>query len=56
MNKQKKPYTPPDLEIVKTHFENDILTGSVEEYKEYIDDGGDWGDDPIIDPDDEIDW
>lgn len=27
MNKQKKQYTPPDLEIVKTYFENDILGG-----------------------------
>ena len=53
---EKKPYTSPDLKVQKTEFKNDVLTGSVEEYKEYIDDGGDWGGDPIIDPDDDIIW
>lgn len=46
-NKQKKQYTP---------FKNDILTGSVENFSSYIDGGNDDWDDPIIDPDDEIDW
>ena len=27
MNKQKKQYTPPDIEVVNIHFENDILGG-----------------------------
>lgn len=56
MNKQKKQYTPPDLEVVNIHFKNDILTGSVENFSSYIDGGNDDWDDPIIDPDEPIDW
>lgn len=54
MKKNKKQYHPPDLLFTKINFDNLVLS-SVEELKSHIDDGGDW-DDPIFDPDDNIDW
>ena len=33
----------------------EVLNSSVENYSSYIDGPGDWGD-PIIDPDDDIQW
>ena len=51
----KKKYIKPITESFPM-IEEDFTTNSVEYYKEYIDDGDDWGDDVIIDPDEEIDW
>lgn len=44
----KKEYVLPELLFQKVTI-RDVLTGSVEGYSQYIDDGGDWGD---IDDDD----
>lgn len=56
MDRQKKPYKPPDLKRQKITIQNDVLRASdVENFSSYIDEGGDWGD-PIFDPDDEIIW
>lgn len=52
---EKKKYIKPITESFPM-IEEDFTTNSVEYYKEYIDDGDDWGDDVIIDPDDEIIW
>ena len=51
----KKKYIKPITESFPM-IEEDFTTNSVEYYKEYIDDGDDWGDDVIIDPDEDIDW
>lgn len=51
----KREYISPEMEI-KQYQLNDVIMTSVEWYKEHIAEPGDWGDDPIIDPDDEIDW
>lgn len=52
----KKAYVSPELEKVEVKISDDILGSSVENFSSYIDSGNDdWGD-PIIDPDDEIDW
>ena len=51
----KKLYIKPVTENFSMILE-DFTTNSVEYYKEYIDDGDDWGDSIIIDPDEEIDW
>lgn len=51
-----KKYISPSLDMVQIHLTKDILSGSVEEFNSYIDGPGDWGDDPIIDPDDDIIW
>lgn len=48
----KKKYIKPITESFPMILE-DFTTNSVEYIKEYIDEGGDWGD-SIIDPDDEI--
>ena len=48
-------YIKPDLNII--HFQlKDVICTSVENFSSYIDGPGDWGDDPIIDPDDDIIW
>ena len=53
---EKKEYIKPITESFPMILE-DIITNSPEYYKEYIDgDNDDWGDNVIIDPDDEIDW
>ena len=50
-----KIYIKPDLTI--TYIQSkDIICTSVEHFSSYIDGPGDWGDDPIIDPDDDIIW
>ena len=51
-----KKYISPSLDIVQIHLTKDILSGSVEEFNSYVDGTGDWGDDPVIDPDDDIIW
>lgn len=51
----KKKYIKPITESFPM-IEEDFTTDSVEDYKQYIGDGDDWGDDVIIDPDDEIIW
>lgn len=51
----RKQYIVPELSITRFTLKNVICT-SVENFSSYIDDAGDWGDDPIIDPDDEIIW
>ncbi len=45
----KKLYIKPVTENFPMILE-DFTTNSVEYYKEYIDDGDDWGDSIIIDP------
>lgn len=51
-----KTYIKPDLEI-KTFTLKDAICSSVENFSSYIDSSSDdWSDDPIIDPDDPIDW
>lgn len=50
-----KIYIKPDLEI-KTFTLRDTICSSVENFSSYIDGPGDWDDDPIIDPDDDIIW
>lgn len=52
---EKKKYIKPITESFPM-IEEDFTTNNVEYYKEYIDDGDDWGDSIIIDPDDEIIW
>lgn len=52
---EKKKYIKPITESFPM-IEEDFTTNSVEYYKEYIDDGADWGDSIIIDPDEDIDW
>ena len=54
---EKKKYIKPITESFPM-IEEDFTTDSanVEEFKSYIGDGDDWGDDVIIDPDDEIIW
>lgn len=55
---EKKKYIKPITESFPM-IEEDFTTDSanVEEFKSYIDDkNDDWGDDVIIDPDDEIIW
>ena len=56
MNKQKKPYTPPEIKKEKLSIKNTVLASSVENFSSYIDSGNDDWDDPIIDPDEPIDW
>lgn len=52
-----KKYSRPDLEIVHFKLSDVICTSSdVESMSSYIAGPGDWGDDPIIDPDDDIIW
>lgn len=51
----KKLYIKPVTENFPM-IEEDFTTDSVEDYKQYIGNGDDWGDDVIIDPDEEIDW
>ena len=54
---ERKPYVSPELEKVEVKISDDILSSSVENFSSYIDpDPGDWGDNPIIDPDDDIIW
>lgn len=48
-------YIKPDLNIIHFQFK-DVICISVENFSSYIDGPGDWGDDPIIDPDDDIIW
>lgn len=56
MNKQKKPYTPPEFKKEKISIKNTVLASNVENFSSYIDGtGDDWGE-PIIDPDEPIDW
>ena len=50
-----KTYIKPDLKIVHL-TPKDVICTSVENFSSYIDGPGDWGDDPIIDPDDDIIW
>jgi len=50
-----KIYIKPDLTITYIQIK-DIICTSVEHFSSYIDGPGDWGDDPIIDPDDDIIW
>lgn len=51
----KKEYKKPQIKEYELQ-NTTIICGSPENYSEYISGPGDWGDDPIIDPDDEIDW
>ena len=53
----KKKYIKPITESFPM-IEEDFVekSSNVEELKSYIGDGDDWGDDVIIDPDEEIDW
>ena len=53
----KKKYIKPITESFPM-IEEDFVekSSNVEEFKSYIGDGDDWGDDVIIDPDEEIDW
>ena len=56
MNKQKKPYTPPEIKKEKLSIKNTVLASNVENFSSYIDGtGDDWGE-PIIDLDEPIDW
>lgn len=50
-----KNYVKPNLKI-KTFTLEDIICSSVENFSSYIDDSGDWGENPIINPDEPIDW
>lgn len=55
---EKKKYIKPITESFPM-IEEDFVekSSNVEEFKSYIDDNNDdWGDDVIIDPDEEIDW
>lgn len=53
--RMKKEYKKPQIKEYELQ-NTTIICGSPENYSEYISGPGDWGDDPIIDPDDEIDW
>lgn len=50
-----KLYISPEFEITRIEMDIEVLDSSVENYSSYIDDPVDWGD-PIIDPDDDIQW
>ena len=52
----KKQYTSPVFEEEKIYITTQILSSNVEQFSSYIDGPGDWGDDPTIDPDDDIIW
>ena len=51
----KKEYSRPDLLLVRFTLK-DVIMSSPEDFNSHIDSSGsDWGD-PIIDPDDDIQW
>ncbi|MBR1731748.1 MAG: hypothetical protein IJ725_04895 [Ruminococcus sp.] len=51
-----KLYISPEFEILMVEMIEDIIMASPENYSSYVDPNpGDWGD-PIIDPDDDIEW
>lgn len=52
----KKKYETPIFDKVQIILSNVIMGSGPEEFKSYVDGPGDWGDDPIIDPDDSIIW
>jgi len=50
-----KEYKTPKIEVEELE-KTDILFGSVEHFSSYVAPPDDWGDDPIIDEDDDIIW
>lgn len=52
----KKKYIPPTCGITHIVVSDTLFSSGVEEFSSYIDGPGDWGEDPIFDPDDEIIW
>ena len=51
----KRKYEAPDMTVTRFKL-HDVICTSVENFSSYIDGPGDWGDDPTIDPDDDIIW
>ena len=53
-----KLYISPEFEILRVEMIQEVIMASPEQYSSYVDpDPGDWGDDPIMDPDpDGIEW
>ena len=56
MTKQKKRYSSPEFKKEKISIKPTVLASNVENFSSYIDGtGDDWGE-PIIEPDEPIDW
>ena len=56
MNKQKKRYYSPEFKKEKISIKTTVLASNVENFSSHIDGtGDDWGE-PIIEPDEPIDW
>ena len=52
----KKQYQSPIWDIIYFKVIDIVCSSGPENFSSYIDGPGDWGDDPIIDPDDDIIW
>ena len=52
----KKQYQSPIWDIIHFKVTNIICLSGPENFSSYIDGPDDWGDDPTIDPDDDIIW
>lgn len=48
----KKEYISPEFLFIGVEL-REVLLSSVEDYSSHGDDGGDWGDDPIFEGDDD---
>ncbi len=51
----KKKYSSPQFLFFEVELDN-VLKNSPENFSSYVDGPGDWGEDPTIDPDDDIVW
>lgn len=49
-------YIMPEIKVEKLEKKDILMSSGVEDFKSHIAEPGDWGDDPIIDPDDDIVW
>lgn len=51
----KKKYSSPQFLFFEVELDN-VLKDSPENFSSYVDGPEDWGEDPTIDPDDDIVW
>lgn len=52
----KKQYQSPIWDMIHFTMKDIVYSSRPENFSSYIDGPGDWGDDPIIDPDNDIVW
>lgn len=52
----KKQYQSPIWDMIHFTMKDIVCSSRPENFSSYIDGPGDWGDDPIIDPDNDIVW